>query len=82
MIFATTMIVAASIIIQRTSRRLNEYSLLSDLRVASNNLVEGAAMVLARKWNQDNFNSSWDGFEDFVQFVSSRVDMRAICGRK
>ncbi|HNR79610.1 MAG TPA: hypothetical protein PKG85_05145 [Mesotoga infera] len=72
MIFATTMIVAASIIIQRTSRRLNEYSLLSDLRVASNNLVEGAAMILARKWNQDNFNSSWDGFEDFVQFVSSR----------
>ncbi|HQQ56014.1 MAG TPA: hypothetical protein PKY42_05490, partial [Mesotoga sp.] len=72
MTFATTMIIAASIIIQRTSRRLNEYSLLSDLRVASNNLVEGAAMVLAEKWNQDNFNSAWEGFEEFLQFVSSR----------
>lgn len=50
MAFATTVLVAAGIMMQRTTTKLNSYSLLSDLRVTSNNLVESASMVLASRW--------------------------------
>jgi hypothetical protein len=72
MAFATTMIIAASMMIQRTSSRLNSYSLLSDLRVATNNLVEGAMMVLAEKWSTASFDSTWNEYDDFLAFVSTR----------
>lgn len=72
MAFATTVLVAAGIMMQRTSNRLNSYSLLSDLRVTTSNLVEGATMVLASQWRTEEFDNQWNGYEEFVDFVSSR----------
>jgi len=74
MAFATTVLVAAGIMVQRTSSKLNSYSLLSDLRITSNNLVEGATMVLASRWQdvEEEGTTSWAGFDDFVSYVSSR----------
>lgn len=72
MAFATTVLVTAGIMVQRTSDRLNSYSLLSDLRITTNNLVEIATMVLASKWTTAEFDDSWSGYDDFVAFVSSR----------
>ncbi len=72
MAFGTTMILTAGIMLQRSSKTLNDYSLLSDLRVATNNLIEGAAMTLASKWSSASFESQWDGYDDFRDFVSAR----------
>jgi len=74
MAFATTVLVAAGIMVQRTSSKLNSYSLLSDLRITTNNLVESATMVLASRWQdvEEEGTTSWSGFDDFVNYVSSR----------
>ena len=73
MAFATTMILTAGVMLQRTSSKLNSYSLLSDLRIASNNLVESATMELADKWSTaDLFVSEWSDYDKFHSFVSSR----------
>lgn len=73
MAFGTTMILTAGVMLQRTSSKLNSYSLLSDLRIASNNLVESATMVLADKWSTaDLFVSEWPDDDKFHSFVSSR----------
>ncbi|KUK78920.1 MAG: Uncharacterized protein XD94_1580 [Mesotoga prima] len=72
MAFSVTTLFAVGLMVQRTSNRLNSYSLLSDLRVTTNNLVEAATMVLASKWRTAEFDSSWDGYDEFKGFVSSR----------
>lgn len=74
MAFATTMIIAAGISIQRSSRQLNSYALLSDLRVGSNNLVEIATVFLSENYSDmpEPLEAQWEGFSEFVAFISSR----------
>ncbi len=74
MAFATTMIIAAGISIQRTSKKLNDYSLLTDLRVTSNNLVEIATIFLSQNYSDmpEPLETQWEGFSEFVTFISSR----------
>lgn len=74
MAFATTMIIAAGISIQRTSKKLNDYSLLTDLRVTSNNLVEIATVFLSQNYSDmpEPLETQWESFSEFVTFISSR----------